>query len=96
VAEAKFGALFENAKEGTVTRTTPLAEMGHNQDATELKTDITTPHQMTLSITLQVQQKCSKAMDVKFYWVKDRVEQADQFNVGWAPGDTNMDGRLFH
>jgi hypothetical protein len=41
VAEAEFGALFENAKEGAVTRTT-LAEMGHNQDATELKTDNTT------------------------------------------------------
>jgi hypothetical protein len=23
------------------------------------------------------------------YWVKDRVEQ-NQFNMGWAPGDTNM------
>jgi hypothetical protein len=28
-------------------------------------------------------------MDMRLYWVKDRVEQ-DQFNVGWAPGDTNM------
>jgi hypothetical protein len=28
-------------------------------------------------------------MDMKLYWVKDRVEQ-DQFNVGWVPGDTNM------
>jgi hypothetical protein len=33
VAEAEFGALFVNAKEGTVTRTA-LDEMGHNQDAT--------------------------------------------------------------
>jgi hypothetical protein len=41
IAEAEFGALFVNAKEGTITRTT-LAEMGHNQDATELKTDNTT------------------------------------------------------
>jgi hypothetical protein len=37
VSEAEFSALFVNAKEGTATRTT-LAEMGHNQDATELKT----------------------------------------------------------
>jgi hypothetical protein len=29
VAEAEFGAIFINAKEGTVTRTT-LTEMGHN------------------------------------------------------------------
>jgi hypothetical protein len=32
VAEAKFGALFVNAKEGTVTRT-KLAKMFHKQDA---------------------------------------------------------------
>jgi hypothetical protein len=41
IVEAEFGALFVNAKEGTVTRTT-LSKMGHNQDATELKTDNTT------------------------------------------------------
>jgi hypothetical protein len=46
VAEAEFGALFVNAKEGTVTRTT-LSEMGHNQDAT----DLTTPPHMELSTT---------------------------------------------
>jgi hypothetical protein len=85
VAEAEFGALFVNAKEGTVTRTT-LAQMGHNQDATELKTDNTTSDGI---INNTVQQKCSKAMDIIFYWVKDRVEQ-DQFNFGLAPGDTNM------
>jgi hypothetical protein len=41
VAEAEFGALFANAKEGTVTRTT-LSEMGHHQDATDLTNDNTT------------------------------------------------------
>jgi hypothetical protein len=83
--EAEFGALFVNAKEGTVT-CTALAEMGHNQDATELKTDNTTADGI---INNTVQQKRFKAMDMRFYWVKDRVEQG-QFNVGWAPGDTNM------
>jgi hypothetical protein len=48
VAEAEFGVVFVNAKEGTVTRTT-LSEMGHKQDATELK--LTTPQHMTSSIT---------------------------------------------
>jgi hypothetical protein len=33
VAEAEFGSLFVNDKEGTFTRTT-VTEMGHNQDAT--------------------------------------------------------------
>jgi hypothetical protein len=28
-------------------------------------------------------------MDMQFNWIKDRVEQK-QFNVGWAPGNTNL------
>jgi hypothetical protein len=85
VAEAEFGALFVNAKEGTVTRTT-LSEMGHNQDATDLTTDNTTADGIINNI---VQQKRSQAMDMRFYWIKNRVEQK-QFYVGWAPGDTNL------
>jgi hypothetical protein len=60
--------------------------MGHNQDAIELNTDNTTVDNIKNNT---VQQKRSKEMYMRFYWVKDRVEQ-DQFNVGWAPGDTNM------
>jgi hypothetical protein len=85
VAEAEFGALFVGAKEGTVTHTT-LSEMGHKQDATELKTDNTTADGI---INNTFQQNCTKAMDIILYWVNDRVEQ-DQFNVDWAPGDTNI------
>jgi hypothetical protein len=91
VAEAEFGALFVKAKEGTVTRT-KNSEMGHKQDATELKTENTTTYGI---INNKFQQKLSKAMDMLFLWVKDRVEQ-DQFNVGWAPGDTTMGDYLFH
>jgi hypothetical protein len=85
VAEAEFGALFVNAKEGAVTRTT-LSEMGHNQDATDLTTCNTTADGI---INNTVQKKRSKEMDMRIYWVKDRVEQK-QFNVGWDPGDTNL------
>jgi hypothetical protein len=53
VAEAEFGVVFVNAKEGTVTRTA-LAEMGHKQDSTELKTDNTTTYGI---INNTVQQK---------------------------------------
>jgi hypothetical protein len=52
--------------------------MGHEQDSTELKNDNTTADGI---INNTVQQKLSKAMDMRLYWVKDRVEQ-DQFNVG--------------
>jgi hypothetical protein len=64
MADAEFGAVFVNAKEGTVTHAT-LSEVGHKQDTAE--------------------QNRSKAMDMRFYWAKYRVE-LDQFNVGWAPG----------
>jgi hypothetical protein len=85
VAEAEFGALFINAKEGTVTRTT-LSEMVHNQDATDLTTDTTTADGI---INNTVQQKRSTATEMRFYWIKYRVDQK-QFNVGWAPGNTNL------
>jgi hypothetical protein len=41
IAEAEYGALFVNAKTGTVKREM-LKEMGHPQDAKDLKTDNTT------------------------------------------------------
>jgi hypothetical protein len=85
IAEAEFGAVFFNAKEGKVTHTT-LSEMGHPQEATQLKTDSSTAYGI---INNTVQQKCSKAKDMILYWVKDRVEQ-HTFNVDWMPGATNM------
>jgi hypothetical protein len=65
---------------------TTLSMMGHNQDATDLTTDNITADGI---INNTVKQKRSKAMDMGFYWIKDRVEQK-QFNVGWAPGDTTL------
>jgi hypothetical protein len=53
VAEAEFGSVFVNAKEGTVTRTT-IPE-------TEIKTDNTI---LDIIIHNTVQQKRSKAMDM--------------------------------
>jgi hypothetical protein len=85
LAEAEFGAVFVDAKMGTVTRAT-LTEMGHPQEATDLKTDKYTANRI---INKDFQQKSSKTMDMRFYWIRDRVEQG-QFDVGWAVGDTNM------
>jgi hypothetical protein len=85
VAEAEFGAIFINAKEGTVTRNI-LEEMGHPQEATVLTTDNTTASGIS---NKTVQQKRSKAMDMRFYWIQDRIEQK-QFDVRWAAGDTNL------
>jgi hypothetical protein len=65
VAEADYGAIFVNAKTGTITRET-LREMGHPQDATELKTDNTTADGIANKTVLQ---KSFKAMDMRYYWI---------------------------
>jgi hypothetical protein len=36
-----------------------------------------------------IKQKRTKAMDLHFYWIKDRVKQG-QFNVYWGPGYQNL------
>jgi hypothetical protein len=86
ISEAEYGALFVNAKTGTVTRET-LKEMGHPQDATELKTDNTTADGIANKTVLQ---KRSKSMDMRNYWIQHHIEQR-QFDVSWAPSeDTNL------
>eukprot|EP00978_Attheya_sp_CCMP212_P016491 scaffold43259_cov66-Attheya_sp.AAC.4 len=84
-AEAECGALFLTAKEGKVDCTT-LVEMGHPQPSTPIQIDNTT----TLGIVhSNIRQRRSKAMDMRFYWVQDRVRQG-HFNVYWRPGSTNL------
>jgi hypothetical protein len=75
-AEAEIGTVFINAKEGAVLRTT-LEELGQKQPPTPMETDNTTA---TGYINGTIKQKRTKAMDMRFYWIKDRVKQG-QFNV---------------
>jgi hypothetical protein len=80
-AEAEIGAVFINAKEGAVLCTT-LEEVGHKQPPTPMETDNTTA---TGYSNGTIKQKRTKAIDMRFYWIKDRVKQG-QFNVYWGPG----------
>lgn len=84
-AEAEVGAAFVNAQDACPIRQT-LTDLGHEQPATPLQTD----NQVAEGI-LQgtVKQKRSKAIDMRFYWLRDRVEQG-QFNIYWRPGATNL------
>jgi hypothetical protein len=84
-AEAEIGAVFINAKEEEVLRTT-LEELGHPQHPTPLETDNTTA---TAYSNGAIKQKHTKATDMRFYWIKDRVKQG-QFNVYWGPGHQNL------
>jgi hypothetical protein len=36
-----------------------------------------------------IKQKRTKAIDMRFYWIKDRVKQG-QFDVYWGPGYQNL------
>jgi hypothetical protein len=84
-AEAEIGPVFINAKEGAVLRTT-FEELGHKQPPTPIETDNTTA---TGYSNGTIKQKCTKAMDMRFYWIKDRVKQG-QFNVYWGPSFQNL------
>jgi hypothetical protein len=68
--DAEIGSVFLNAKE-TIFLQTTLEEMGHPQPPTPLRTDNTTS---TGYSNDTIKQRCTRAMDMIFYWVKDRVK----------------------
>jgi hypothetical protein len=83
-AEAETGALFHNAQEACTLRQT-LLEIGHPQPPTPLQTD----NQCTDGIVNDtVKQKRSKAIDMRYYWLRDRISQK-QFRVHWEPDVDN-------
>jgi hypothetical protein len=84
-AEAEIGTVFINTKEGAVLRTT-LEEVGYKQPPTPMESNNTTA---TGYSNGAIKQKRTKAMDMRFYWIKDRVKQG-QFNVYWGPGFQNL------
>jgi hypothetical protein len=77
-AESEVGACFQNAQSGAPLRVT-LTELGHIQPPTPLRTDNSTAFGI-LNETFK--QKRSKAMDMSYHWLTDRVRQK-QFDVYW-------------
>ena len=71
VQEAETGAGFYNAKELLPLRQT-LEELGHPQGPTPLQFD---NHSATQILKNEVSQKRSKAMDMRYYWLRDRAKQ---------------------
>ncbi len=84
-AEAEIGALYINSQTAEVFRTT-LIEMGHPQPPTPVQTDNSTAYGI---VNLSIRQRRSRAMDMRFYWVRDRVRQ-NHFLVYWKPGRENL------
>ena len=83
--EAEVGALFHNAQDACMLRNT-LEFLGHSHPATPIQTDNSCAEGIANDT---VKQKRSKAIDMRFYWIGDRVKQG-QFMVHWKAGRDNL------
>ena len=83
-AEAELGALYINCREAIPARQL-LEEMGHKQPPTPMQTDNTTAMGVILNL---IQPKRTKAMDMRFHWLRCRARQK-QFRTYWRAGPTN-------
>ena len=85
VAEVEFGAVFINEQYIIPMRTT-LAEMNQPRPPTPIQVGNST----SVGISNKtIRERQSKAIDIRFYWITDRIRQG-QFLVYWKPGPTNM------
>ena len=84
-AESETGGLFVNGQSACPIRVT-LEEMKHPQPATAIVTDNTAAEGIA-NDTVKV--KRTKAMDMRFHWIRDRVKQG-QFRVYWKAGKENL------
>ena len=84
-AEAETAGVFTNMKEAVALQTA-LEEMGHPQPPTPIQVDNSTACGIANNT---IKQRRSKAIDMRFYWVQDRVNQK-QFHVYWKPGKSNL------
>ena len=83
-AEAELGALYIAAREAVYIRQI-LQELGHKQPRTPIQTDNSTAEAI---INNKVQPKRTKAMDMRFHWLRDRALQK-QLRIYWRSGKLN-------
>ena len=65
---------------------TILKEMGHKQPATPIQTDNAAAEGV---INSKITPKRTKAMDMRFYWLRDR-QTLEQFRFFWRAGKLNL------
>ncbi len=82
--EAELAGLYIMAREAVYIRIV-LEEMGHKQPPTPLQTDNAMAEAVTNG---KVQPKRTKAMDMRFHWLRDREYQR-QFRIYWRPRKLN-------
>jgi hypothetical protein len=83
--EAELRALYIMAQEAVYIRII-LEEMGHKQPPTPIQT--TDNAMADAVINGKVQPKRTKAMDMRFHWLRNR-ECQQQFKFFWRPGKLN-------
>ena len=84
-AEAELGAIYIMAREAIYIRAI-LAEMKHKHPATLIQTDNSTAKGV---ITSKIQPKRTEAIDMRFYWLRDR-ETHEQFRFFRRVGKLNL------
>ena len=82
--EAELAGLYIMAREAVYIRII-LEELGHKQPPTPLQTDNAMADAV---INGKIQPKRTKAMDMRFHWLRDR-ECQQQFRIYWRPGKMN-------
>jgi hypothetical protein len=83
-AEAELAALFHNAQEALPLRHA-LIELGHPQPPSPMQTDNSTAAGLANDT---VKQKRSKAMNMRWFWVRDLIDNKT-INVYWNAGKSN-------
>ncbi len=82
--EAEYAAMYINATTAEGIRNT-LADIGYPQTATHITSD----NSCAVGVANRtVTQRRSKAIDMRYHWIRDRVEQG-HFIVSWQPGKDN-------
>ena len=82
--EAELAGLYIMAREAVYIRII-LEELGHKQPPTPLQTDNAMADAV---INGKIQPKLTKAMDMRFHWLRDQ-ECQQQFRIYWRPGKMN-------
>jgi hypothetical protein len=85
VAEAELGAAFQNAQKAAEFRNT-LHELGYPQLPTTIMIDNTVAEGLAADT---INARRSKSMDVRFFWLRDRIQRA-QFAVQHIAGRWNI------
>ena len=84
-AEVELRALYIVAQEAMYIHMI-LEELGHPQPPTSIQTDNSTAEGV---VNNKVQPKRTKAMDMRFHWLRDR-KLRDMLRFYWRPGTMNL------